>query len=323
MAGFDNDVCWCDNLDFRGIDPPSGQFSSSGQLAIGSGGSPAIKIGQITSSTLTVSYSDPNITINTAGGGDPVETFVTDIAGPVSPNATGQITLTGTHVFTDGTTANTLDFGLDATAYTFLYGSGNNVDMAELGPLTNGQLIIGSTGAAPVAATLTSADSSITITGGAGTLDIVVAGGTTVGKTITGDTGGALSPTGGNWNILGGAGVVTSGAGSTLTIDAVAYTDHAAPTSVAVNTGSFATAAIALTLPAAPSQGDRCEFIATTAGALAVTCAGTQVGHLGSSSTTAGGTFTSTAAGDALALIYQSATDDWWAISSTGSWTLA
>lgn len=40
--------------------------------------------------------------------------------------------------------------------------------------------------------------------------------------TITGDAGGALSPTAGNMNILGGTGISTSGAGSTLTINASA-----------------------------------------------------------------------------------------------------
>lgn len=36
--------------------------------------------------------------------------------------------------------------------------------------------------------------------------------------TLTGDTGGALSPTAGNINILGGAGVTVTGSGSTLTV---------------------------------------------------------------------------------------------------------
>jgi len=36
--------------------------------------------------------------------------------------------------------------------------------------------------------------------------------------TITGDAGGALSPVADNWNIVGGAGISTSGAGNTLTI---------------------------------------------------------------------------------------------------------
>jgi hypothetical protein len=42
-------------------------------------------------------------------------------------------------------------------------------------------------------------------------------GGTVVGQTITGNTGGALSPTAGNWNILGSHGLNTAGSGSTLT----------------------------------------------------------------------------------------------------------
>lgn len=54
----------------------------------------------------------------------------------------------------------------------------------------------------------------------------VATSGTGVGNTITGDSGGALSPTAGNWNIIGGtvaAGtspLKTAGSGSTLTINA-------------------------------------------------------------------------------------------------------
>ena len=44
--------------------------------------------------------------------------------------------------------------------------------MGEIGPLTNGQLIIGSTGNSPVASTLASADGSISITNGAGAIDL-------------------------------------------------------------------------------------------------------------------------------------------------------
>ena len=58
--------------------------------------------------------------------------------------------------------------------------------------------------------------------GGSVTLSV---NGSVVGETITGDSGGALSPTAGNWNIIGGtvaAGtspVKTAGSGSTLTIN--------------------------------------------------------------------------------------------------------
>lgn len=43
--------------------------------------------------------------------------------------------------------------------------------------------------------------------------------GSVVGQTITPDSGGPLSPTSGNWNIVGGNGLNTSGSGSTLTIN--------------------------------------------------------------------------------------------------------
>lgn len=89
---------------------------------------------------------------------------------------------------------------------------------------TNGQIIIGSTAGVPAAANLT-AGTGISITNGANSISIAV-NPSVVGETITGNSGGALSPTAGNWNILGAtvaAGtspLVTAGAGSTLTINA-------------------------------------------------------------------------------------------------------
>ena len=41
----------------------------------------------------------------------------------------------------------------------------------------------------------------------------------TVGQTLTADSGGALSPIAGNWSILGGSGIDTSGASNIVTID--------------------------------------------------------------------------------------------------------
>jgi len=89
---------------------------------------------------------------------------------------------------------------------------------------TNGQLIIGSTAGAPAAATLT-AGTGITITNASNSITIA-ASGSVVGETITGDTGGALSPTAGNWNINAGnssqhagSSVSFSGSGSTLTFN--------------------------------------------------------------------------------------------------------
>ncbi len=108
--------------------------------------------------------------------------------------------------------------------HAIIVGTGAGYTSASVG--SNGQLLIGSTGADPVFATLTSSDSSVSFTTGAGTLSLQVAGGTTVGKTITGDSGGALSPTAGNWNLLGTGSVTTSGSGSSLTTQLTGLTNH-------------------------------------------------------------------------------------------------
>ena len=105
---------------------------------------------------------------------------------------------------------------------TILYA--DNVDFVNSPPnitpqiTQNGQLLIGNASGPKIqSGFLTSIDSSITITNGPGTIDLA-ANASAVGKTITGDTGGALSPTAGNWNILGSHGINTSGSGSTLTV---------------------------------------------------------------------------------------------------------
>lgn len=92
---------------------------------------------------------------------------------------------------------------------------------------SDGQLIIGSTTGVPAAASITSSDSSITITPGSNSISLTVAGGTSVGKTITGNTGGALSPTAGNWNIVGTGSTTAAGSGSTLTVQLTGLTNHA------------------------------------------------------------------------------------------------
>lgn len=109
---------------------------------------------------------------------------------------------------------------------------------------TDGQLIIGSTAGVPAAATLT-AGTGITITNGSNSISIA-ANGSVVGQTITGDSGGALSPTAGNWNLLGSGSITTSGAGSTLTTQLTGLTNH----SVLVGAG---TATITKVAPSATS----------------------------------------------------------------------
>ncbi|HET9433057.1 MAG TPA: hypothetical protein VFO37_04835 [Chitinophagaceae bacterium] len=125
--------------------------------------------------------------------------------------------------------------------------------------------------------------------------------------------------------VKGGPGITVDFAAGDYTVNSVVFTDQAGNTAVTADSGSFSTASVTLTTPAAPTQGDELYFIATTAGAgtLVVQLDGTQVAHLGNVATTAGGTITNTAIGDCIVLRYQTATDDWWATSSVGIWILA
>lgn len=301
------------------------------------------------------------------------------------------------------------DIRSNFTDHGVLLGHGSRNTLTATAAGTDGQVLIAGTMLDPAFATLTSGDSSITFTPGANSLALAVAGGSTVGKTITGqsggalspttgnwnisgataaagttpvvtsgavstltvnvqisqalaatdatkiglsnfdsgdftvdangfvslagggaaqtitgDSGGALSPTLGNWNLLGRSGSKTSGSVSTLTIHSPPYADQGGSTTVTLNSGSFATAAITLTTPATAglATGDLLEFVATN-GVLVIQLAATQVAHLGSTATTAAGTLTSTATGDSISLRFQESTNDWWATSSIGSWVLA
>ena len=90
--------------------------------------------------------------------------------------------------------------------------------LTSLGVATNGQIPIGSSANDPVLNTIT-AGTGITVTNGAGTISIAT-NGAVVGETITGNTGGPLSPTAGNWNIVtANSTVVFAGAVSTETLD--------------------------------------------------------------------------------------------------------
>lgn len=98
---------------------------------------------------------------------------------------TGSITLTGVNFVNDSNYAGTLTVTggktisgsarlLDRTDNAIaVYGTDGEV--SELGPLTDGQLVIGSSGSAAVAGSLSSADGTVTITPGAGTIDLSAA----------------------------------------------------------------------------------------------------------------------------------------------------
>ncbi len=160
---------------------------------------------------------------------------------------------------------------------------------------------------------------TILMSNGVGSDPSFQSGGSSIGNTVTGDSGGALSPTAGNWNILGGPGVTTTGSGSTLTINSVVFTDTTAAT-LAVDNGYNATAAGTYNMPATAAQGEMIIVFCDTAGAVVLDAPALNFIRIGSLITSSGGTCTSTAQGDSLTLRYRLSSLTWEATSVVGTW---
>lgn len=242
------------------------------------------------------------------------------------------ITINGQTISTDGSATN-INLILDpqgsgtvniayATEHAIaIYGASGA--LSEVGPLTNGQLVIGSTGVAPVAGSLTSTGGTIDISVGAGTINLETDA--SVATSYDTDSGSAV-PALGVLSVLGGGTTTTSGSGSTVTITSSAdntWIDQGSSTTIASNTNYFATAAVTLTLPGAPSQGDTIIIDADTASAVEIQANTGQTIRLGSSASSVAGTATTTDQGDCITLTYRSTGTTWHARGVQGNWTLA
>jgi hypothetical protein len=310
MASWENDVTVCKNINFDGTSPKPhlGIINAAGKFPIGTGNTypiPEILAGKLTSplGTISIGYSSPNITLDLVGGASAIEKInlqtgvspIIPIGGLIAFN--GVVVAAGTNpVRTDGTAGNTMALEVQisqAIAATDATKIGlSNFDSARFTVDANGFVSVNGTG---------------------------------IGETITGDSGGALSPTSGNWNIFGRSGSKTSGAASTLTIKSPPYADQAGSTTVTLNSGSFVTAAITFTLPvsAGLADGDLFEFVCTTAGALIIQSVGAQQIRIGSLISSAAGTVTSTSIGDSLTLRFRATDGFFYATSVIGTWLMA
>ena len=205
----------------------------------------------------------------------------------------------------------------------------NQAPVEANGLITNGKLWIGSTalnaGSTHInVGTLTSPNSSI-IVGYSSPNITITTNGALVGQTITGDSGGALSPTAGNWNILGRSGSKTAGSGSTLTINSPPFSQVGSSATSSLNTGEFVTAAVTRTLPASAGllDGDLFIYVCTTAGALVIQSVAAQKIRIGSLISSAAGTATSTSIGDSVTLRFNATDGFFYAVSVLGTWLIA
>lgn len=154
------------------------------------------------------------------------------------------VTKAGNYIYrAGGTDVPVTDGGTGTSSLTdhgVLVGSGTGA-VTPLSVGTDGQVILGSTGADPVFATLASSGSTIAFTTGAGTLNLET--GTAVAISAPTDSGTA-TPSSGALTFTGGDNIDTSGAGSTVTI----AVSSAVCDSAATDSGTATPAAGVLTI---------------------------------------------------------------------------
>ena len=310
MSGFDNDIMYAKNADFTQADnqavSESNGLVTDGRLWIGStatnAGGTHINVGTITSplGTLSIGYSTPNITMDLTGGATAIEKVAVQTGtSPIVPTSgtitfNGAVVAAGTNpVRTDGTGANTM--ALEVQTSQALAAA----DATKIG--------------------LSNFDSSSFAVAATGFVTLSTTG---AGKTITGDSGGALSPTANNWNIFGLSGSKTSGSGSTLTVKSPPFSQVGASATSSLNTGEFVTAAVTRTLPASAglADGDLFMYVCTTANALIIQSVTAQKIRIGSLISAAAGTATSTAIGDSVTLRFNATDGFFYAVSVVGTW---
>lgn len=132
-------------------------------------------IGNSTGNTLakaTLTAPAAGVTI-TGGAGTITFALADDLAGVEALATTGLISRTAANTYA----------ATSVTQHAILIGAASEVP-TNLGPLTNGQLVIGSTGNAPVAATLT-AGVGVALTNAAGSITISAAGGGLAWSAVT------------------------------------------------------------------------------------------------------------------------------------------
>jgi hypothetical protein len=200
-----------------------------------------------------------------------------------------------------------------------------NVDFSggfpvEAKVVSDGQLLIGSTAVPNIrVGTLSSSNSSVTITNGSGTINL--AAGSAIATTYVTNSGNAQAVSN-ILNVLGGPGITTSASGDTITINSVVFTDTSGTFTASSDSGYYLTGASTPTLPSTPSQGEMVIFICDTGSTVTVTANTGQRLRLGNVLSALAGTAASTAQGDTLVLRYRASSAVWIAQDFVGNWNV-
>lgn len=150
-------------------------------------------------------------------------------------------------------------------------------------------------------------------------------------NTLSGDSGGNISPVAGNIALAGGTGVSTVGTAGTITFNVVGgglktVVDATGPTnSPAVNTRIVPNTAGLLTinLPAVAAVGDLLQVTGLGAGGWILDAAAGDVIHTSGGDTSSGGTLASTNRYDAVRVVCVVANSEWVVESMDGVLTIA
>lgn len=130
--------------------------------------------------TVTADVANNRLILSLDGGGTAVDSFTTNVLGPVAPTALGAVLVNAsTSTFTDGTVANTLKTEVQATNHALKVGRGTNIAMADLTVGVDHSLLMGNTAADPgFTTTGTPYVAGISFDSGANTLSTYIQQGT-------------------------------------------------------------------------------------------------------------------------------------------------
>lgn len=167
----------------------------------------------------------------------------------------------------------------------------------------------------------------VSVSGGGNTLTITGSGGAL--STLTGNTGGAINPSGNNINVVGSGAVSVTGSGNTLTLSSsgtgLAWNNHAITQTMVTNSGYIVTAgAPVFTLPIVSSVGDIIELILNGGTSWKIAQGAGQWVVVNNSQSTVGatGSISSSGSGVTIRLICTATNIQWQADSLVGSTTV-